>query len=167
MTTKTKDRSAAAKRLAAPAAEAAPAAAPERLSQLLLLAVRRAETRATERLVNALSTHGATPQQFTTLLIIAEKPGLKLVELARALGIARSGAVVLVDELEGRGQVKRRPMPGDRRAHSLNITVKGSRSLEKQLASVDRCEEELFGELNIRDRSALLRILDRLAPASA
>jgi DNA-binding MarR family transcriptional regulator len=165
MTTKSKERSTVAKR--ASAVEAEPVAAPARLSQLLLLAVRRAETRATERLVDALTPHGATPQQFTTLLIIAEKPGLKLVELARALGIARSGAVVLVDELEGRGQVKRRPMPGDRRAHSLNITVKGSRALEKQVAAVDRCEEELFGELNIRDRAALLRILDRLAPPAA
>jgi DNA-binding MarR family transcriptional regulator len=96
-----------------------------RLDDLIGLSLRRAESVASEELAAQLNAHDSTPTRMMALMIVAERPGLKLVDLARALGIARSGAVVLVDELENRGQVKRRPMPGDRRAHSLVATPRG------------------------------------------
>lgn len=134
-----------------------------RLKDMLGLSMRRVAFASTDLLAERLAAHDCTPTRLTALLVIAEKPGLKLVELANTLGIARSGAVVLVDELELRGQVKRRPMPGDRRAHSLIATAKGLKALGPLCGVAAECDRQSFGALNQRDHQSLLRLLEKLA----
>lgn len=138
-----------------------------RLDDLLGLSLRRAESVASDVLTAQLNAHDCTPTRMMALMIVVERPGLKLVDLARALGIARSGAVVLVDELENRGQVKRRPMPGDRRAHSLVATPRGLKTLDKLVEVAKAADEKVFGDLGARDRQALLKLVSRLAPLPA
>lgn len=138
-----------------------------RLDDLIGLSLRRAESAASEHLAAQLNAHDSTPTRMMALMIVAERPGLKLVDLARALGIARSGAVVLVDELENRGQVKRRPMPGDRRAHSLVSTPRGLKALEKLVDVAKTADEKVFETLGPRDRQTLLKLLSKLAPLPA
>ncbi|MBK9493089.1 MAG: Transcriptional repressor MprA [Alphaproteobacteria bacterium ADurb.BinA280] len=133
-----------------------------RLVEMLGLSMRRVAFASTDLLAERLAAHDSTPTRLTALLVIAETPGLKLVELANALGIARSGAVVLVDELEQRGQVKRRPMPGDRRAHSLIATPKGLKILLPLCAVAAECDQQSYGALSQRERQALLKLLDKL-----
>ncbi|SDD09766.1 MarR family winged helix-turn-helix transcriptional regulator [Aquimonas voraii] len=138
-----------------------------RLDELLGLSLRRAESAASEVLAAQLNAHDSTPTRMMALMIVAERPGLKLVDLARALGIARSGAVVLVDELENRGQVKRRPMPGDRRAHSLVATPRGLKVLEKLVDVAKASDDKVFEVLGPRDRQTLLKLLSKIAPLPA
>jgi DNA-binding MarR family transcriptional regulator len=138
-----------------------------RLDELLGLSLRRAESFASDVLTAQLNAHDCTPTRMMALMIVVERPGLKLVDLARALGIARSGAVVLVDELENRGQVKRRPMPGDRRAHSLVATPRGLKMLDKLVEVAKAADDKVFGELGARDRQALLKLVSRVAPLPA
>lgn len=133
-----------------------------RLSNMLGLSMRRVAFLSTDVLAERLAEHDSTPTRLTALLVIAEKPGLKLVELANTLGIARSGAVVLVDELEARGHVKRRPMVGDRRAHSLVPTAKGLKALGPLCEVAAECDQHSYGALNQRDRQSLLRLLEKL-----
>lgn len=161
------------KKAEAIAAESADALAAElpagasRLDELLGLSLRRAESVASDVLTAQLNAHDCTPTRMMALMIVVERPGLKLVDLARALGIARSGAVVLVDELENRGQVKRRPMPGDRRAHSLVATPRGLKTLEKLVDVAKAADDKVFGELGVRDRQALLKLVSKIAPLPA
>ncbi|MEZ5454994.1 MAG: MarR family transcriptional regulator [Lysobacteraceae bacterium] len=142
--------------------DATPASDVPRLRDLVGLSMRRIAFASTDLLAERLAAHDCTPTRLTALLVIAEKPGLKLVELANSLGIARSGAVVLVDELEIRGHVKRRPMPGDRRAHSLIATAKGLKALGPLCEVAEECDQQSFGALNQRDHQSLLRLLDKL-----
>jgi DNA-binding MarR family transcriptional regulator len=138
-----------------------------RLDDLLGLLLRRAESTASELLAAQLAAHDSTPTRMMALMIVAERPGLKLVDLARALGIARSGAVVLVDELENRGHVKRRPMPGDRRAHSLVTTPRGLKALDKLVDVAKAVDEKVFGDLGPRDRQTLTKLLSKVSPLPA
>ena len=138
-----------------------------RIDELLGLSLRRAESAVSDVLSAQLNAHDCTPTRMMALMIVAERPGLKLVDLARALGIARSGAVVLVDELENRGQVKRRPMPGDRRAHSLVATPRGLKTLEKLVDVAKAADEQVFSALGVRDRQALSKLISKIAPIPA
>jgi len=52
---------------------------------------------------------------------------MSMSELADALGIDRSNATVVVDDLEAQGFVRRRPHPTDRRAKLVEATAKGKR----------------------------------------
>ncbi|WP_235205708.1 MarR family winged helix-turn-helix transcriptional regulator, partial [Cupriavidus sp. SK-4] len=100
------------------------------LDNLIGYAIRRAQIRIYEDFVLSLAQWQITPPRFSALIIISRNPHLKLTELAQILGIARSGAVLLVDALEEMNLVARRPAAGDRRAYSLVLTAAGRRTLE-------------------------------------
>ncbi|MBT4941193.1 MAG: MarR family transcriptional regulator, partial [Rhodospirillaceae bacterium] len=66
-----------------------------------------------------------TPGQFGVALIISANPGLTQSALARAVGIERSTMVAVIDALESRGLVERRPSPVDRRSYALVLSDQG------------------------------------------
>ncbi|MFN8111772.1 MAG: MarR family transcriptional regulator [Solirubrobacterales bacterium] len=88
---------------------------------------------------------------------IAREP-MSMGELAAKLRIERPNATALVDDLEQRGLVRRRPHPTDRRAKIVEATAKGSRAAA-------RAEEILsepppgLSDLPATDVEELLRIL--------
>lgn len=61
---------------------------------------------------------------------IAREP-MSMSELAAKLRIERPNATALVDDLEHRGLVCRRPDPTDRRAKIVEATAKGSRAARR------------------------------------
>jgi DNA-binding MarR family transcriptional regulator len=104
---------------------------------------------------------------FSALAVVTESSGISQSQLALALNIKRSGAVVIVDELERAGILERCPVPGDRRAHALHATPAGLRLWTIAEAAVARHEDRLFaeaGEDTIRaDQSGLDRIARSIA----
>src|SRR5690606_39284430 len=71
-----------------------------------------------------------TPPRFSAMVLIRHNADMKLTELARAMGIARSGAVEVVNSLEKLGYVKRCDSRTDRRAYALALTQEGAASLK-------------------------------------
>ena len=64
---------------------------------------------------------GLEPHHARALRFIGSADGLSQQELADHLTLARSRIVVLIDELQERGLVRRRPSPSDRRAYALRF----------------------------------------------
>lgn len=62
---------------------------------------------------------------------IAENPGLRPGELARALRLAPSSVATLLNGLGATGLVARAAQPADRRAVSLTLTVEGTRAVTR------------------------------------
>ncbi|MFC9896666.1 MarR family winged helix-turn-helix transcriptional regulator [Nocardia sp. NPDC127579] len=58
-----------------------------------------------------------------------DRRAMNISELADRLSITKQGAAQLVDEMENRGYVQRRPDPGDRRAKLLYLSEKGAAAL--------------------------------------
>ncbi len=139
------------------------------LDELAGYAVRRAQIRMYELFAESLEQWGITPQRFSAMTIVSLNPGLKLTELARIMGIARSGVVALVDVLEGMGYIERQNVPGDARAFSLVLTPKGQTDLVEITRAVKNADELATRGLNSEDvavlRAMLLRISD--APSDA
>lgn len=85
--------------------------------------------------------------------------------LAARLGMAPSRIVGLVDSLERRGVLERRPNPDDRRAYELHLTDAG-RALLGKVARIGAAHEaELSAPLDPDERRTLVRLLRRLAEA--
>jgi DNA-binding MarR family transcriptional regulator len=127
-------------------------------------AIRRAQIRIYEDFVRSLAPWNITPPRFSALTIIAGNPDLKLTELARILGIARSGAVLLIDALEDMKLVVRRPSRSDRRAHSLALTATGRKTLEAVTQAVCEHDARIASGLSEQERATLLDLLGRLGP---
>lgn len=88
-----------------------------------------------------------SPSQFNVLNLVYGLPeGLSQTELGRQLIVHRSNVTGLVDRLEKRGLVKRRPLAGDRRVYQIVLTAEGSRVMEEVLPLYHRNAEEVWGD---------------------
>jgi DNA-binding MarR family transcriptional regulator len=132
------------------------------LDELLGYEVRRAQIRVTEAFDARLGALGMTTQRFSALVLIAANPGLKQTELATIMGIARSGALAIVEAL---GElVDRHPIPGDARAQALALSAEGQVRLPAIIAEVRAHDREAAGDLTTDEVATLKALLARVAP---
>jgi DNA-binding MarR family transcriptional regulator len=103
------------------------------------------------------------PRHFGMLSHLAANEGQSQQALSRALGIHRSAAVALVDDLEQRGLAERRRDPDDRRAYALYLTPQGREVLAELQRVAEEDEAELLTALNASERSQLISLLQRVA----
>jgi DNA-binding MarR family transcriptional regulator len=84
-------------------------------------------------------------------------------DLAAALGIDPPNATVLVDDLESRDLVRRRPHPTDRRAKLVEATRKG-KSLARKANEILGTPPTALSSLGSEDLEALRRLLTSITP---
>ena len=99
------------------------------------------------------------PSQLRALRVLARYGVMRLSELSDHLHIAPRSTTEVVDALESRDLVQRRPDPDDRRATLVELTEHGA----GVLAAIRGTEaERVFGQLTPADRAHLARILRKL-----
>jgi DNA-binding MarR family transcriptional regulator len=103
-----------------------------------------------------------TPSYLRALRVLSRQGSIRLSELSDQLRIAPRSATEVVDALESRGLVRRRPDPGDRRATLVEVTGRGASVLEAARAARAAEAERVFGRLSQADRAHLSRILRKL-----
>lgn len=129
--------------------------------------LRRAQLTVFNDFVSTMATQQITPGQFGVLALISANPGLSQSALARAVGIERSTMVAVIDALQGRNLVERRPSPVDRRSYALMLS-EGGRELLAVLKPLVVEHEDRIGEgLSADEKEILLRLLKKLADKSA
>jgi DNA-binding MarR family transcriptional regulator len=136
------------------------------LDSLMGYAIRRAQIKTYETFIMALEPWGITPPRFSAMVIVSLNPGLKLTQLAKIMGIARSGAVILVDALEELGYMERQPAPEDRRAFSLALTEKGKQDLVQISQIVTEQDKQVIEPLSGDEKQELHRLLIKLCESS-
>lgn len=115
------------------------------------------------RFASVLEPLGIRPQHFALLRYLGNAEGRSQQALAEMLGIPPSRMVALVDDLQERGFVERRPNPADRRAHAVYLTGEGKRMLEQGLAVAVEHERRLCAGLSAEERDTLVSLLRKLA----
>jgi DNA-binding MarR family transcriptional regulator len=93
---------------------------------------------------------------------LADRP-CTVSELAGRLEISKQGAAQIVDDMERRGLVVRRPDPDDRRARLVSLTDEGTRALREARAFHRAFERRLVAELGPAPVEGLVRTLEHLA----
>ncbi|HEV2311251.1 MAG TPA: MarR family transcriptional regulator [Acidimicrobiia bacterium] len=104
---------------------------------------------------------GLTPGHTKTLFELDEHDGKPMGELANAMACDASNATWLVDRLEERGLVERRPYPGDRRVKAVVLTEQGAKLRAQLIERMATPPEDLVA-LDREDLEALHAALDRL-----
>jgi DNA-binding MarR family transcriptional regulator len=102
-----------------------------------------------------------TPSHLRALRVVDRRPQ-RMSELSDQLRIAARSATEVVDALESRGLVRRRPDPGDRRATLVELTDEGASVLAAVRAARGMEAERTFDRLSDTDRAHLERILRKL-----
>lgn len=103
-----------------------------------------------------------TPSQSRALGVLMHRGAIRLTDLSDHLRIAPRSATEVVDGLQERGLVERRPDPGDRRATLVALTDEGASVGTAIRDARDAEGERFFGALSASDRAHLARILRTL-----
>jgi MarR family transcriptional regulator for hemolysin len=115
---------------------------------------------------------GLTRAQWLVLTRLSRRPGASQSELADMLEVERATAGRMVDRLERKGWVVRRPEPTDRRINRLFLSPEADRiqvgmldiadqTLEDALAPLSAAEREVLGDALARVKLRLLTMTDR------
>ena len=130
------------------------------ISGLLIEAFRSLES----EIGPALQDRGAfelTPAQARALLLV-ERTGTRLTELARRAGVTKQAMMQLVDDLQTTGCVRRTPDPEDSRAKVVRLTAKGLRQRARARKAIQAVESRLKRQLGPRRFEAFRTTLEEL-----
>lgn len=95
-----------------------------------------------------------------------EAGGSRLTDLAERAQITKQSMGYLVDHLEQRGYLERRPDPSDRRAALISLTDRGWEQVRAALRIIAAIEEEWTGKLGRPRMQQLRELLDDLGQLS-
>jgi DNA-binding MarR family transcriptional regulator len=115
------------------------------------------------RWIERLAKVGLEPREVMLFRHVAVNQGRSQREVAEAIGLPQSRIVALVDRLEAKGWIRRRPSAGDRRTNALHLTRKGQAALTRIMAVSAEHEAELTRGLEPAQRAALIGLLNQVA----
>ncbi len=102
------------------------------------------------------------PREFALLRALGAAEGQSQQAIAGRLQIPPSRMVALVDALEARGLLERRPNPLDRRARALYLTDAGRELLGRAFVLAAGLERDLCATLSPAEVEQLLELLRRI-----
>jgi DNA-binding MarR family transcriptional regulator len=132
------------------------------LLSLIGYGMKRAYMRISQDFTQTLDVLNLRQRTFSVLSLVVENPDVSQSDIARTLGIERSGTVVIVDELEGRDLIRRDKVPGDRRAYALRATTAGIRLYKTALRRIAEHEDRVLSGLSPAERADLQRLLEHI-----
>lgn len=109
-----------------------------------------------------LATTGVNARELGVLLLIAEREPESQQQVAQRIGVDRTTMVALLDGLEDRGLVARRPDEADRRRNVVELTDGGRKTLRTATRASDKAEAELLAVLGEADATRLRELLRQL-----
>lgn len=102
----------------------------------------------------ALEPFGLTGRDLAVLIVLDGLGPASQQEAARGLGVDRTTMVALLDGLESKGIVERRPAEEDRRRNVVQLTASGRRTFAAALAASDEAERAFIGTIMDENRAA-------------
>ena len=106
--------------------------------------------------------HDLTPVQFAALVAIHTHPGIDATRLSAVIAFDRSTLGSVIERLETKRYVGRKPSSGDKRIKLLHLTKSGAALLRDVMPFVDRAQARMLQPLKPADRKTLLALLTQL-----
>lgn len=117
----------------------------------------RAMFRAADRALKAY--YGITTAQHGALLFLEKNEQVSLNELAEAVGLKRAATSGLVERMEAKGLIVRRPSETDKRSLELSLSEKGQQILVETKPLIKKANRDLLAEFTDEEQIFLERAL--------
>lgn len=131
------------------------------------LLLRLAHQRAARQFSQALTPMGIEGKHVGVLMTLARLGPASQSRLIGELQSEKTAMMRTVDALEHQGLVRRRPVPGDRRARTIELTDKGRRHLTDAIKIAQRVTDDLLACLTPAEREHLRDLLARFVAADS
>jgi DNA-binding MarR family transcriptional regulator len=103
-----------------------------------------------------------TPVQYAALIAIHTHPGIDATRLSAVIAFDRSTLGNVIERLETKSLIERKPDRDDKRVKLLYITKAGAALLREIMPSVERAQARMLQPLRPSDRKTLLALLSQL-----
>jgi DNA-binding MarR family transcriptional regulator len=131
-------------------------------SRRLAYLFKHAERLMAELHVEALAPLDIHARELGVLLAIDRCESASQQQVADSMGVDRTTMVAIIDGLEGKGIIARRPDPEDRRRNVVEMTQAGQTLLRQATAASDVAEAELLAPLSRQEGEQLRTLLARI-----
>jgi MarR family transcriptional regulator, lower aerobic nicotinate degradation pathway regulator len=123
---------------------------------------RRMQQIAVALFVEECRAYALTPVQFAAIVAIHTHPGIDATRLSAVIAFDRSTLGNVIERLESKGYVERKPSPEDKRVKLLYPTKSGAALLRDIMPAVDRAQARMLQPLKPADRKTLMALLTQL-----
>ena len=123
---------------------------------------RRMQQIAVAIFVEECRAYDLTPVQFAALVAIHTHPGIDATRLSAVIAFDRSTLGNVIERLEAKKLIERKPSIEDKRVKLLYLTKAGATLLRDITPSVDRAQARMLQPLKPADRKVLMALLSQL-----
>jgi len=123
---------------------------------------RRMQQIAVAIFVEECKAYDLTPVQYAALVAIQAHPGIDATRLSAVIAFDRSTLGNVIERLEAKQLIERKPSREDRRVKLLYLTRAGVALLSDIMPSVDRAQARMLQPLKPADRKTLMALLTQL-----
>jgi DNA-binding MarR family transcriptional regulator len=102
---------------------------------------------------------GMSLRHFLAFSYVADPGGISQQQLSEILCIDANNTVLLLNEMEGQGLIRRVRDPADRRRHLVEVTEHGEELFQRAQRARETVEDEVLGALTAQERATLHRLL--------
>jgi MarR family transcriptional regulator, lower aerobic nicotinate degradation pathway regulator len=103
-----------------------------------------------------------TPVQYAALVAIRTHPGIDATRLSAVIAFDRSTLGSVIERMESKQLIERKPAVEDKRVKLLHLTRAGAVLLRDIMPSIDRSQARMLQPLKPADRKTLLVLLTQL-----
>ena len=103
-----------------------------------------------------------TPVQYAALVAIHTHPGIDATRLSAVIAFDRSTLGNVIERLEAKKLIERKPSAGDKRVKLLTLTKAGAALLRDIAPAVEQAQVRMLQPLKAADRKALMALLSQL-----
>lgn len=134
----------------------------EELSLKLFVVLTRTLQSIKKRAEEDIKCLGLNPTEFAVLELIYHKGEQPIQEIGEKVLIASSSITYVVDKLEKKQLLVRKPNPDDRRVIFAAITEKGTALMEEMFPKHKNAMQEIFAGLNMKEKENMIQQLKKL-----
>jgi DNA-binding MarR family transcriptional regulator len=132
------------------------------LETLIGYNARRAALAVIDVFLQRMAPYQLRPVDFSVLSLVAHNPGITSRQLCSTLGILPPNLVGMVNALEKREVLERRPHPRDGRAMGLHLTPAGHKLMRDAEKTAAALEAEVSARLSPSELQTLIRLLKKV-----
>ena len=103
-----------------------------------------------------------TPVQYAALIAIHTHPGIDATRLSAVIAFDRSTLGSVIERLQAKDFVERKPAPEDKRIKLLYLTKSGAAILREIIPAVERAQARMLEPLKPADRKTLMGLMSQL-----
>ncbi|SFI40913.1 MULTISPECIES: MarR family winged helix-turn-helix transcriptional regulator [unclassified Bacillus (in: firmicutes)] len=134
----------------------------ENLSLKLFVILSRAAQSITKRIEEDIKSYGLNPTEFAVLELLYNKGDQPIQKIGDKILLASSSITYVVDKLEKKRLLIRKPCPKDRRVTYASITPEGIELMDTIFPKHKQAIRQIFGGLDSGEKKVMIEQLKKL-----